>query len=298
MFSLEQKPTAKWVVVTPEQAQAWLGNNLRNRHVRPYTVKWFAAAMTEGRFHGENGETIKIGTDGQLLDGQHRLGGVVESGQSVGMWVMSGVSPDFLDTIDTGMKRTVGDTLRLHYGVPNFNAVGSAIRVVCAVRNDLSLHAPETRLAPAEAGRYLEAEPGIAESVSCVLAAHSVMGVGVAGGLHYLFAKIDRDAADRFFADLISGEGLRADDSVYVLRERLLKARIAKAKLPVEEVIRLVTRAWNRRGEAIAQLKGSIRSATGKSRFTGKKREDRGRSTFYPKIEQPGCKPAQQEAAT
>jgi len=83
--------TAKWITITPEEAQFWLQKNPHNREIRPKDVAWLAKALKEGTFNGDIGEPIRITSDGRLLDGQHRLSAVVEAGLSIETWIIIGV---------------------------------------------------------------------------------------------------------------------------------------------------------------------------------------------------------------
>ena len=77
-------PTFTIDTVTPAIATRWLGLNTNNRHPRITDVRALAADMRGGRWQ-QNSETIKFGTDGRLIDGQHRLMAIELSGVVVGV---------------------------------------------------------------------------------------------------------------------------------------------------------------------------------------------------------------------
>lgn len=129
--------------VTPKIAADWLNKyNLLNRMRREARVKELSRAMTEGewmfagdavRFSNEipadtelpNG--IVTPTDGPLLlDGQHRLAAIVDSGIPEYMVVVEGLALETQDIIDTGSKRSVADMLKLH-GYTNHRALAGAL---------------------------------------------------------------------------------------------------------------------------------------------------------------------------
>lgn len=70
----------------------------------------FARDMASGAWKF-NGETIKFSTDGNLLDGQHRLNAIIQSGCTVKMMVVWGLDESSQDTVDIGAARTVADML-------------------------------------------------------------------------------------------------------------------------------------------------------------------------------------------
>lgn len=110
-----QKIKVELVNVTPELATQILELNKHNRNVTQTKVDQIAADMTDGRFKF-NGMPIVIDDQPDLSDGQHRLLGVVKSGVTVPMLLVTGVAKDVTDTIDTLCKpRTVSDILKMKY---------------------------------------------------------------------------------------------------------------------------------------------------------------------------------------
>lgn len=255
-------PIPRLEVISPAMAKELLSRNTGNRSVSQNLVKSYARDIKEGRWR-VNGETIKISTDGMVIDGQHRLLACVMSGVSIQTFVIYDLKNEVFDTIDIGRKRTVGDALT-HDGVDNANATGAALRWVLAIQQDV-LNCG--RVTPAIARQMLVDEPGFEESARVARRSYSVLRGGIGGALHFLFAEKDRANADKFFADLASGIGLSADDPVYLLRERLTKEAMSiKSKMPPREIINLVIRAWNvrRSGKKLRMLKGSIATENGR----------------------------------
>ena len=99
--------------ITPDMAMALLeSNNFANRPVSQDRVSEYAEMMQNGRW-ALNGETLIFGTNGELLNGQHRLWAIVESGMTVQILVVRGVDPAVFHTIDTGMKRSRAQVLAM-----------------------------------------------------------------------------------------------------------------------------------------------------------------------------------------
>jgi len=96
---------------------------------RPLTQKHAASLknqMDEGIFE-LTGDTLKIGTDGRLLDGQHRLDACVRAGRPITVHVVFGIDPAVFDLLDQGRKRTAGDILARE-GVREYNVLAGAAR--------------------------------------------------------------------------------------------------------------------------------------------------------------------------
>lgn len=234
--------------ITPDRARKIIernGKNGRNRNLSLNLVKDYARAILEKRWRS-NGETIKIGYDGSLLDGQHRLHACIQANVSFTTFVAYDIDPDTFDTIDIGRKRTGGDVLAIE-GCKNANVVSAMIRWIDAMEAQSTTGA--IRLTADEIRLRWVTDSMLEESASQALHAKKILPPGMGAALHYLFAKRDRDAADQFFTDLGGGIGLAETDSVYVFRERLIGEKLGKAKTLPEEKLAVGIRAWNHRRE-------------------------------------------------
>lgn len=105
-------PYCKEILVTPEVAARWLEANTFNRNITKSKVRAYVRDLLAGRW-GFNPQPISFGTDRTLLDGQHRLTAVVESGVSVKMIVWFNVPPAARDVMDQGKPRSLRDVARI-----------------------------------------------------------------------------------------------------------------------------------------------------------------------------------------
>lgn len=97
--------------IGPKEAEELLAHNYdKNRNVRKMWVKALANMMKQGQFIAQNGDVIRIGHDGTLYDGQHRLMAVIESGttQYFDFAEIDAPKAAFL-TMDNGAKRSAAD---------------------------------------------------------------------------------------------------------------------------------------------------------------------------------------------
>lgn len=120
------------VNVTPKLAKEWLERNYDgNRKIRASYVSQLANVMRDGRFVAENGQTIVLGNDGTLYDGQHRLSAIVESGcaqRLMVVWIKDGKTA--YKTIDNGTKRQASDFLD---GMRNRNSCAAYGKVMTCI---------------------------------------------------------------------------------------------------------------------------------------------------------------------
>jgi len=107
-----KKVTAKLVEVTPDMAAGMLKHNNMNRNISQLNVKRYAQAMQSGEWE-QNGQTITVAVDGTILDGQHRLWAVIESGVTITFLIVYNVRKEAIATIDSGIVRTFRHLLQI-----------------------------------------------------------------------------------------------------------------------------------------------------------------------------------------
>lgn len=117
--------TSQILTITPQLATDILKGNMLNRPLNKVTVDDYANQMTKGLWK-LNGEPIIVAKDGTLLDGQHRLQAVIQSGCTITAVVIYNVDRDSFSTIDTGRLRTAGDIFSIE-GVANAAQKAAAI---------------------------------------------------------------------------------------------------------------------------------------------------------------------------
>lgn len=119
--------TVAWVRVTPEIAERWLERNGKNRTLSDFAVNQMATDMRQGRWT-RNPQVIIIDSNRDIIDGQHRLWAVVESGIPTDFLVVQGTAPEVRDSVDTGRQRTTAHMLTMH-GVESASKVGAVARL-------------------------------------------------------------------------------------------------------------------------------------------------------------------------
>lgn len=230
--------------VTPEQAEAWLGRNKKNRHVRLGLVTQYARDMSSGNWQ-YTGEAIKFDTSGNLIDGQHRLKAIVEANVPVETEVLRDLSPEAMDVLDSGAKRTFGDMLSLH-GYTAANTLAAAARI--ALRVDAgAIYGNKFKPTPQEIKAWVEANPDITDSVEIGsrYATRADSRPSVAAYSHFILAGIDREEADAFWIGVGSKVGLEEGDPRLVLAQRFADLRRNNVRVSDADSLSLIYRAWN-----------------------------------------------------
>lgn len=243
---------AAWVKVTPQLAARWLTNQQRGRHVRPSIVAKYANDMGCG-YWVMNPQPIIFGEDGQLLDGQHRLKAVIESGCTVRFLVTRGAPPETNLVVDTGAPRKFGDYLTIHRGVANGRGVAAVVKFVVEwdkfhdVGGSIGGGGGSFRWVPSHQ-LLLEAHDTSPELFALAVAKATGIPLmpSVASGLWVVFNRIDEGDADDFFARLRTGDGLGDKDPILLLRNQLFEnRRMRLTRWPRRHVGALVIKAWN-----------------------------------------------------
>ena len=111
-MKIMKKIITKTLDITPDMAAQMLERNTMNRNISQLNVTRYANDMASGAWE-QNGETIKIAEDGTILDGQHRLWAIIESGVTVTMIVVYNVRKEAVGSIDSGVTRLFHHLLKI-----------------------------------------------------------------------------------------------------------------------------------------------------------------------------------------
>lgn len=219
--------STEWVDVTPEIAKGWLAKNPQNRTLRRATVDAYAADMRDGNWLPTH-QGIAIDAEGWLLDGQHRLTAVVESGCTVRMLVTRGLAPEVkgkristIEAVDRGAARTVKDFLKVRGLSSPFlaSAVAAVIAQICAYPDKQGRVTMNQTLAILELYREQVEWVGKNEPQAKAFRAATVLGP-----IAFAHA-VAPEATEIFFEGLVSGAGLNATNPALHCRNWLMEDR-------------------------------------------------------------------------
>lgn len=129
-------------LITPEKAANYLQRNTNNRPLRKSLVALLAREMQLGRWKLTH-QGIAFNCNGTLLDGQHRLAAVVESGTAVRMLVTHGVATEDQLVMDDHAKRSLGDAASIIMGAEVSKDDAATLR--CAVESQQAMNRGKVR---------------------------------------------------------------------------------------------------------------------------------------------------------
>lgn len=232
--------------ITPDQAQDWLDkNNTHNRRVRKSHVAQIVRDLEADHFLF-TGDSIKFDWNGTLLDGQHRLAAIAQSGKTVNLIVVRGLDPRSQTAMDINSRRLAYDALKLQgQGGDMKNAAAIARGVFMWDTGRVPTHLETIAFVEAHA-EELEAAVEVAEMVR----RHGELTGGSFYGIaFYLLARIDAAAAHDFFEKLASGANLDEGSPILTLRKALAKGLpygFGRGQWHLRQNFALVTLSWNR----------------------------------------------------
>ena len=233
------------VDVTPQLAADWLALNLHNRNMRQRVVRAYAADMLAGNWKW-NGDAVRFADDGTLLDGQHRLAAVADSGCTVRMLIVRGLPGSAQETVDGGAKRRFSDVLKLR-GEPQAQCLASIVRRVtlweAGQRGTEGKYAPTT----SQMFRTLEKYPWLRDlaSPSHQVAYASGLPASIIGFGWWAFSLIDAEDAEGFFERLKTGENISRGNPVYELRVAARNSRSVRGQRSERYLTAILIKAWN-----------------------------------------------------
>jgi len=206
------KPQLK--TITPEIARAMLKGNTHNLPVRASHVDYLASEMTAGRWSLTH-QGIAF-DEGVVVDGQHRLLAVVQSGVTIQAWVFGDVPLSVQELIDKGRIRSIADELG-HFGGVQYAAAKAAtcravLLICCNFQNvKMSVGCCKTILA------------AIGGEIEVVIKATENFHPGRRAWVHGALAlalSADR-SVEPFILAFGSGENLKTGDPAKALRDWL-----------------------------------------------------------------------------
>lgn len=191
------------VLVTPELAAKWLARNVNPRKMRPAHVAFLCRIAQAGSW-GMDASAIVFDWAGNLINGQHRLTMVVQTGMSFEFVVIVDADPACAPHLDTGiMVRSLADTIAL----VDKNAVNTTtVAAVCQLlwRYQNTSITDSARLSGHEIVETFEDHPDVVRSVRLLKTSSPCAGSNVAF-VHYLAATADPAAADAWVNALMTG---------------------------------------------------------------------------------------------
>ncbi|MFI8265312.1 hypothetical protein [Streptomyces sp. NPDC085665] len=250
-------PDALRVTIIPALATALLRQNRKNRNRRPATVDAYARDIANGRWP-LNGETVKVATNGDLLDGQHRLEAIEKAGVAVESFIILGLEPETQSTMDSGRRRTTADALSLD-GEEYSSTLAAILRRNWAWKEGDRKFARRGTATTSELEALLREHPEVrrsAEIAERTRQAFPHIPQSALGTAHWLFNAIDPDETAWFFQRIADGAELPSGHPILALRNRVTSERAKEGRIPWDRQLAYLVLAWNavRDGRSLSRM--------------------------------------------
>jgi hypothetical protein len=251
------KPVVFSMVIDRTMAALMLERNTHNRKASVMHVAALGKETSEDRWVF-NGEPIKFARDGRLIDGQHRLMAVARTGIPIETFVVFGLSPDAFSTYGGSKRRSNSDVLSI-MGEVNTHRLASALSNVNCYDCGRTGEFGHSRVPGTAMEGLLEKYPDVRDSVRMFSKdAKRLLPPSAMAALHYIFSRLDPDAANEYCASIMDGVGLQVGDPAHTVREKLMANAAARAgKLSTVMIAAFVIKGWNaiREGRSLRVLR-------------------------------------------
>lgn len=211
------------ITLTPELATSLLEANQNNRPLNHQHVDRIAHQITSGKWKF-NGDTIKLATNRDVLDGQHRLWAVVEAKQAIETCIVYDIDPDAFSTIDTLRKpRSGADVLSMHGVTHHRVIISTALQWLTRWQRKCleTYRAPANRIENSDVELAFVNNPGIQRAAERASKLRGLTSAGIIAFFYFILTNRNPDLAERMLFVLENPAGVSVNDPFYRLRAYL-----------------------------------------------------------------------------
>lgn len=267
LSSVDSELKIKLTEIGPEEAAELLSMNTNNRPVNNKQIEFLTMEMENGRWKG-NPQPIIISKTNKILDGQHRLKSIINSGRSFFFLVVYNADDGLFEVIDTGKRRTSSDALAIA-GYKNYAQLSATIKFILSYENrerSYDSQGSYRYVSNQEVLEFAEEHPELQEIIRFTYGwyqkFYQALLHSFIAGFYYVFSEIDEEDAERFFGKLCLGLHINdTRDPVSVARNIFLADKQSITKMPPKARATVVVKAWNhmRRGDKVENIKLSLK---------------------------------------
>lgn len=245
----DTEPTAQYEDVTPAIAASMLLHNGNNRRINNRQVAILTAQMEAGEWQ-LSGQSISVDTNGNIIDGQHRLLAVIRSGRTVRMLITRGLHPCAMRITDRSLKgRTAADVFYMDEH-KHATILAAGCSVVDQFFPDGVWSRRKMAIWQGRYDQYLCSFPTLenwAEYASSWSQRIIVQSLTCGLGTLFELSEYTEGAAYKFFESLHTGANLKSGSPVLLLRNKLIKNKSAgrDMKYSSHTIGWYVIKAWN-----------------------------------------------------
>jgi len=231
--------------ITPAMAEKLLEKNTVNRALTQTDVNTYARIMSSGLWLLS---VIWLDAKGNILDGQHRLSAVVQSGVKVKFLVVRNAPQGQQDVIDQQRRRSLKDVLGFR-GEVNPQQLGAVARLINLVETR-RISLAQMRLSNEEVIGTIEAYPDIrlAAEIAEWSKSHRMvlLNPSVLGAAWWLITqRYGQEEATRFINRVCTLAGEREGSPILALNKRVSEIKRMNQRFPIRDQIATLIKVWN-----------------------------------------------------
>lgn len=246
LFNGNSMPTVSVVEITPETARQWLERNIGNRPASQAHVAKLERAMRDGKWK-MTGDAIRFSKTGKLIDGQHRLQAILNSGIAVTCVVMHNLDDEIFDVIDGGKGRQKSDILFIELGLPVETCKVLASACGWVLDYEREQYGFNGKADKSDVLEYVIANPALIESAIYAqgLPHQSPVPRSIAAFFHFFASRRNKQSAERFLERFMVGTVDGANDNLLHLRNLCFTSKLNRRQLGRPEIIWRMVKIWN-----------------------------------------------------
>jgi len=206
-----------------------------------------------------NGEAIQVSTEGLLLNGQHRLSAVIQSGVTVKMLIVWGVEPESFKTMDQGRVRKASDVLGM-LGHKNSTRLAAVARCILNYEQFEEIDPTSRGLTNnAEIEGVVKRHPEIIHAVKTSKSSDSARRLPSYGwAIYYLACCANQIEAEKFFHAIVGdGSGLESNSAALYFRNWALSSKVVNGRNSRALAAYIVVHLWRKHlaGEKVKMVR-------------------------------------------
>ncbi len=247
---LENEIFIQKVLMTPDLAKKILATMVNNRNIKERSLSKIVEDIKSNQWVSNNGETIKINSQGRLVDGQHRLEAIIKTNTPLELYISFNCHVDSINTVDTGSSRSLTNVLKIN-NIKYYNTIGSIVQAESVIAQGSSIrnisNMSKAKGYPTVVSlvkNNLEYLYFVCKESEKLKAKFPLITASFYSKYFNIFYKIDKDVCFDFFRKLSTGDD--CDAPIFLFRQILIKdSSKSVKKLSLKEKEALFIKCWN-----------------------------------------------------
>ncbi|MBD0782996.1 hypothetical protein [Pseudoalteromonas maricaloris] len=262
-FKAPEPITIAKVKISTELASQLLEINIDNIPPVASKVALYADAMSNGRWQ-YNGDSIRVSSDGRLLDGQNRLLACIESGVTIESNLVVGLEDNVFNTIDQGRVRQKSHLLARNFNdsirPSEANMLNTAITRILkhdrgfSQTTNIARNATKSMIVTTDdVSYYLLEHPELIEQARYVknrFGSRSILPIPTVLYMYHIGSRFDQKYTAKFLDKMVLGVGLAESETLMYMNSFLIRLKVKTLKWSTSEKENTLVKVWNSVGRA------------------------------------------------